>query len=497
MDSKETLSKILAIEKNFEVNELRYMDVRVWPYYRTILFDLFKNSQESSVKRSNETEANLGYSFSREDTLEFPSESLEGIHSLALQAGRSLGEQDLFFLCDSRFQITHDDHFHTHKFFSPIYQSLPKEINGKFLLSDTWPEEKIALIDSPIERSYRIDEDMSSLAHLRSSIPLSHIHRDLFEFIQKEFPGHLLDYKSIEGVLQFICLAASYFKIILQEGRARVSLSSVIPSVRTFAFILGSRLAGVPSVEVQHGIGGGGEVHPVYNHWSVVPREGYHLLPKYFWCWGEKSKSGVTEWTDDNDFHQAFVGGNPWLPNIIQLTDEEKAKKTGGRKRILVSLQNYDIPYFLLEGIKHFREYEWFFLCHPLHNHLFDKYNSHLNKHLAAFDNWSISHSRKNEFYTLIKDATVLITGFSTTAYEALVFGVPTILIHENSLFEISQYIKKGVFRYAGKFEDLHKILIEMNFSQEETPFIESSNLGMDHLLAIMGREESMTLSTS
>jgi len=497
VDSKETLSKILSIEENFEVNELRYMGVQVWPYYRTIFLDLFKNSTVSAAKRSSATEVNFGYRFSRKDTPKLPSEVFEGVHSLALQAGRSLGEQELFFLCDSRFQITHDKRFHTHKFFSPIYQSLPQGFKGKFLLSDTWPEKKIALIENPTEPNYRIDQDMSSLALLRSSIPLNHIHRDLFKFIHKEFPGLPLDYRAIEGVLQFICVTASYFKIILQEGRARVSLSSVIPSIRTFAFIMGSRLAGVPSVEVQHGIGGGGEVHPVYNHWSVVPREGYHLLPKYFWCWGEKSKLGVAEWADKNDFHNAFVGGNPWISNIIQLTDEEKAKKTGGRKRILVSLQNYDIPNFLLNGIKHFRDHEWFFLCHPLHNHLFDRYKSHLNKHLGAFDNWSISQSRKNEFYTLIKDATVLITGFSTTAYEALVFGVHTILIHENSLFEINQYIKKEVFKYAGNFEELHQILMEMNFNQEETPFIESSNLGIDYLLAIMGREENMTPLTS
>ncbi|MBT5716131.1 MAG: hypothetical protein HOI70_04385 [Opitutae bacterium] len=484
MDSQEALSRIIHIEENFDVNEIAYLKTQSWPYYRSILYDLFLNSK--LTKGKDKKSSNYKYSFPKHKKQELPRSTLSKVEEIAQKTSESIGTSDIFFLCDSKFQIIYNKSSYTHKFFTPIYKAISNDYKCTFLLSNPWVNEKRKPVNRPSERSYTIDQEMHWVSLLRSNIPLDSSHKLFFDFINKEFPEYHFEYSEIERVLQFICLVGCYFKVLLETCNAKLSLSSVIPHIRTFALTLGSRLAGVPSVDVQHGHGG--ETHPIYNNWTSIPLNGYQLLPKYYWCWGEGAKSRILDWTKSNRFHQAFIGGNPWISSLIEpLEEKERSPATRGGS-ILISLQNYDIPQFLLHAIKHFKDYNWRFLCHPLHNHLFEKYHLYLTDNLKGFNNWEILKSTKNEFYSFIKEASLHITGWSSTAHEALSFGVQTILIHKNSLFELGLDINRGIFRYADNFSDLKKIIEERNFTKEKNPFMEPASLGMKEINTIISQ---------
>jgi hypothetical protein len=92
--------------------------------------------------------------------------------------------------------------------------------------------------------------------------------------------------------------------------------------------------------------------------------------------------------------------------------------------------------------------------------------------------------------YALLRHADHHVTGWSSVAYEALSFGVPTTLIHPTARQLYPDYIAHGHFRYAAEGEALCRSIetAERPATEEENPYI-VSDLGfvrasLDALLA-------------
>ena len=64
-------------------------------------------------------------------------------------------------------------------------------------------------------------------------------------------------------------------------------------------------------VDYQHG--SQNDFHPMYSNWNSVPKEGYEIIPDYFWMWGNIFAKKIKIWSSIINKHNTFVGGNLWF----------------------------------------------------------------------------------------------------------------------------------------------------------------------------------------
>src|SRR6185295_4918476 len=104
---------------------------------------------------------------------------------------------------------------------------------------------------------------------------------------------------------------AAVFERRLAAVQPRLAFVVSYYSLEAMAFVHACRRAGVPTVDIQHGVQG--EFHPAYAAWPRLPATGKHaLVPDRFWVWSDWERGVVDAWAAGSG-HAAVVGGNPWL----------------------------------------------------------------------------------------------------------------------------------------------------------------------------------------
>jgi len=132
----------------------------------------------------------------------------------------------------------------------------------------------------------------------------------------------------------------------LRTWRPRLAFQVSYYGVEGMAFALACHRAGIPVVELQHGVQGG--LHPAYAHLVVDAGARHPLLPDWFWVWSAWEQDVITSWASPTR-HRVVVGGNPWLaawqetPTPVMREAMARASslqaRAGGRPIILVTLQ--------------------------------------------------------------------------------------------------------------------------------------------------------------
>src|SRR5262249_18009723 len=150
-------------------------------------------------------------------------------------------------------------------------------------------------------------------------------------------------------------------------------------SLENMALVAACRQLGVLSVDLQHGVQG--ESHVAYGAWSVMPAQGWELLPDRFWVWSESEVAAIRKWVPPGSTrHLAFVGGNIWLdlwragnsPLVRELDEpiRQLCARRARRPRILVTLQwglddnSYLLP--LIDAMRALPEFDWWLRLHPI-----------------------------------------------------------------------------------------------------------------------------------
>jgi hypothetical protein len=242
------------------------------------------------------------------------------------------------------------------------------------------------------------------------------------------------------------------------------------------------RALGIPCVDVQHGRQG--PHHYMYSHWQAPPQEGYALLPSHFWTWGESSRATIAAWTDHTSGHSAFVGGNPWVAFKKESTTRAKPlpqallDAAAKAKRVaLISL--WPIPEFFTDALAQAmcREKETLWLVRP-HQAMADD----LPAIKAKLKSFGVHHGfveavATADLFALFRIADVHITYGSTVAYEALAFGLPTIVVHEVGAEAMADHIRAGHFIYADDATSLLDAIHHGKFVPEppEKAFIQAN----------------------
>ncbi|WP_291325471.1 hypothetical protein [Desulfovibrio sp. UCD-KL4C] len=154
--------------------------------------------------------------------------------------------------------------------------------------------------------------------------------------------------------------------------------------------------------------------------------------------------------------------------------DFEKA--FSGRKTVLVTLQGFsdllsDSIVFAMRNAP--QDWCWLLRLPPAHSHRKAELVSELK--VNRISNYDLDISNRASLYTLLKRVDQHVTYFSSVCYEALAFGINSIVTHASSRELYLEYINKGYFIYAATGRDLLSSLRENmveEFIVEETPYM-------------------------
>jgi len=279
---------------------------------------------------------------------------------------------------------------------------------------------------------------------------------DINHIVQKEFGFKIAP----EAVLRFIYALSLEFLKTLKKHNPKLVFLTVFYCPEAMAMCLACHRLGIQVVDYQHGAQN--NHHPMYTHWNNIPRKGYELIPSFFWMWGEVSQKRIDMWAVSTIKHKAIVGGDLWLTysreNDAGITGIEKCYKEN-KVNILISLQgDVFFPDFLLESMKSSAKgYIWHFRDHPRL-----PVSKALRKRLMAYPNAEFDYSSNVSLYPLLKYTDIHITAYSTVAFEAQNFNVPTIFIHNEALDCYAELLNKNGLYYVDSCESLNILLTKI-----------------------------------
>ena len=179
-----------------------------------------------------------------------------------------------------------------------------------------------------------------------------------------------------------ISVLTDFFYQVLVKTGAKTGLVVCWYTYMQMAFLKACRMAGIPGIDIQHGLAGGNG-SAAYIKWSHIPEKGFNTMPTHFWCWTENDKESVNRWLyNSKSDNYAFVGGNPlellcslgeirkeWLERLAVVTDCNK-------NRVLLSLQTgFALPDWVIECISKTEDkVQWFIRCHPAFDTVQEKF---------------------------------------------------------------------------------------------------------------------------
>jgi hypothetical protein len=291
---------------------------------------------------------------------------------------------------------------------------------------------------------------------------------------------------------------AHYFETALCAVRPRAVFVVCYYAPEMRALTLACRRLGIPVLDLQHGKQG--RFHHAYTHWQQVPKGGWQLLPDVFCVWGEESRTNIVSHLPEREsHHQAVVVGNLWMAlwngeDHPVLDPEHEAflrRLSRFRRTVLVTLQplNEPLPDTLLDAMTRApADWMWLVRMHPNMRASTGILSERLER--VAAGRFEMTLATAMPLYALLRHAGHHVTGWSSVAYEALSFGVPTTLIHPTARQLYPDYIARDHFRYAADGEALCRSIeaAERPTMEEENPYIVSDlafvRTSLDALLA-------------
>ena len=232
--------------------------------------------------------------------------------------------------------------------------------------------------------------------------------------------------------------------------------------VTGYAFTLAAARAGVPCVDVQHGVTG--PHHLAYTPWPLLPRllPGWRLLPSHFWSWSAADAALINGWGQHSQparlavcgghpFLQAWAAGSMKLPAAMQTRLDHLLQAAQGRQRVLVTLQpgltHADALAPLLQAWRLQPEMSWWLRLHPMALAEGPRIQALAQAHgLASFD---IETATALPLPALLARAHVHTTHSSSTVIEAQTLGLASVVWSEYGAELAQEQVSAGVATLA------------------------------------------------
>lgn len=503
MNRKEIILLLNDIERKFPVNQWQIEKIHVWPLIRIRLAaeiddssvfppaELFQDAGNSLLTQIKNFKYKIDYSLRK---------SIDQKKSLIAykeDERKLLGEARVIFFSLPHYRISLEGKWF-HKYIDPLIDyfnrkglnSLFFELNDKSTFRDP-----IYYKDKHINADYIFDLLRKKIKITQGSNIKLPQYGDFIKFITKKINRNIsaVGFTNIIEESIYINKVANYFETIIKTNKTKICITSCYYHPIGMALNLAAYNCSVPSVDIQHG--SQGQYHVAYGSWNKLPKKGFELLPKIFWCWNQTDAKSINKWAQRiGKAHEAIEGGNPlysiWkdLENRLHLTYDKNStfiKKKENEIRILFSLQ--PMPNFLPEWFMDVVEkspdnWKWYFRIHP--NQLKDK-NKIIHKLIDGLvtKKIEVETATKLPLPLLLQHIDVHVTEFSTVVLEAEVLGIQSILIHRNGLDLYNEQIKKHTAIFVKTKKELVDGINQLSKTKFQKKEIISLEKSMSYLL--------------
>lgn len=249
----------------------------------------------------------------------------------------------------------------------------------------------------------------------------------------------------------------NFFKEFFQKKDFRKIMVLCYYSEDIMTLLVAANKIGIETIEMQHGPQT--NIHLAYSDWSVLPVDGYQILPRTFWHWDKESMEVVNKWISKNILYNNLIVGNFWVNYWKDKINEYKHKGY-----ILYSLQPFPFtiedlfPENIIRCIKK-SNVLWFVRLHPRQ---LDKKETVINflKEKNIFHLINIENATFDVLPKVLANSKFHVTNFSGTTIEASLLNIETVLIHRDGLLSFPDLVKsKKAFFISQDSEDF-----EINF---------------------------------
>jgi hypothetical protein len=174
-----------------------------------------------------------------------------------------------------------------------------------------------------------------------------------------------------------------------------------------------------------------------------MPKGGYGVLPRNFWCWDGYSTEAIRIWADKNELYATKIVGNPW----VQFWRNKKENYTAS-DYILYSLQPNPVSIerlfspAIIDLIASTKE-PWFIRLHPRQLQDLRTIKNYL-KDRNVLQKVNIDQATSDPLPQVISNAKLHVTHYSGSLIEAAALGKKTILFDPIGAHSFSQYIEDG-----------------------------------------------------
>jgi hypothetical protein len=321
--------------------------------------------------------------------------------------------------------------------------------------------------------------------------------------------GRRVSWSETEARIQQVQQQSEVFGCWLKACGAKLLIAVCWYDAEVMAATLAAKRLGIVTTDLQHGLQG--SAHLAYAGWATPPQEAYETVPDIFQVWGRDAAHRTLE---DNPAFRAqsktLVTGNLWLEKWIvgsvamEGDDAAELKSLTGKSRkvLLFTLQHgFGCQDFLLEAMRQ-APADWFWLLrfHPATQKQ-ERIKIYEKLRTVSGTRYEATLTSKVSFYTLLQLAHIHMTGHSTSALEALGFGLPTITVSPTGAEAFKPYLDKGVMKKASNAQELLREIrlcenIPAKLCRQAAEDIFSSPSvaaeGVDRLLSIAGIEKGV-----
>jgi len=472
MNNKNAIEILLNIECSCDVNGISVNNIKLWPLIRLNLWWLLTLEKEvSDVKDEVKSEENNDNSIISEIIYSTKkiAENLAWIY-------RQFYHVILLKLIPVKHNNTLFIYYDDERYFDNGLNLKNKHLDplAEFAAESGYQPCKITLKRTGKSSSIKYCRNSETLEFNILAIVRNHFRYEINKIkkgiiglnIIDDINSHLPDNVSLNKdnfVYQVISFQSylEYFKKMISKIKPEAVFFTCYYRIETMAIICASKLLQIKSVDVQHGKQG--KYHGLYNNWSKLPKEGYELLPDYFWNWGQEAKENIQQTRPaEYPHHKPVVGGNIWLNNILsknqlnKLPNQLERKINKYSKIILVTLQPIENPlfYILMRAMQVApKDWIWLVRLHPSQINIMAEIKNKIES--TGKINYEIELSSNVSLYDLLRCVDYHITGWSSVSIEALLFKVPTVFVDEQGYDIYQDKISSRMFWYAPTPEDL------------------------------------------
>ena len=509
MTHRASMERILSIENAMDVTTVRYKGLHIWPFVRLQLWERLlhpnKYAPPGTIGLAHMARALSKSFFKPGFYLPYIEHSRRHRDNLARLA--QYGGVDVLFFSRP------EDHTERigRRYYNPHLDSLVELVKTRYTyLKLEFSAEETGQTTPRVEHTHFFDSiDYLRCDAQRSIIAAFHDNNEQLRLENgRELAGLLAgtrfdlalteEYMMLEA--ERILHYARYFSELLTVLAPKVVFLTHYHYDIAMALVLACKSVGVASVNVQRDHQG--RHHAMYSHWHQLPEAGYGLLPDYFWCWGKASAEYLVEGASEpRRFHRPLIGGNRWLARWIE--------RDAGRPPVSAAVRDYlrelaseshvvlvtlpagraEVPAMVVEAIRESPPaWRWLIRLHPGQAHQATDLETSLRAlHLDRVD---VVRPTRYPLYALLGRCHRHVTMHSTVAFEALRFGVSTVVIDAAGWEQFVDYLQRGLFTRAKTAGDLLAALSAPPPNLVETaPYIVTDRMyAVDALAEVMSR---------